>query len=416
MLAEPMVVVGIGQDGPSGLGSEAHAQLTRAEVLAGGKRHLAFFPNFTGEKIALTGSPADWVKQLRARDRYKRTVVLATGDPLFFGIGRVLLDAFPKGELLFVPHVSSVALAFARLKETCNDACVVSLHGRPLETLVPALERHEPKIAIFTDAKNDAAAIARLVRDLGLAHHYTLWVCENLGGQGERVSQWSPADLVNGEFAPLNIVVLLAPNDAAAPGDELSGLPLLGIPESALRHRGEPDGLITKREVRVAALCHLELHHGEVLWDIGAGSGLVSLEAARLSPTLAVYAVERDAEALGYLRANLDAFRRSNVHLIEGEAPECLDELPEPDAVFVGGSGGRLLAILDESLGRLKPDGRLVLSCVTLETLTTSWTWFTERRLEPEVTSLQVAHSRPLGALHCLEPDKPIVLLRIKKT
>src|SRR5262245_43128642 len=109
-----MVVVGIGQDGPAGLGSEAHAQLARAEVLAGGKRHLALFPDFKGEKVALTGSPADWVKRLRARDRYKKTVILATGEPLFFGLGRVLLNAFPKGELLFVPHVSSVALAFAK--------------------------------------------------------------------------------------------------------------------------------------------------------------------------------------------------------------------------------------------------------------------------------------------------------------
>src|SRR5205085_10672179 len=119
---------------------------------------------------------------------------------------------------------------------------------------VTALQRQEPKIAVFTYAKNDPAAIARLVRDLGLAQHYTLWVCENLGGAGERVSQWSPADSVQGDFAPLNIVVLLAPGVAAGE-DDTSRLPLLGIPESALRHRGEPDGLITKREVRVAALC-----------------------------------------------------------------------------------------------------------------------------------------------------------------
>src|SRR6202040_2334877 len=137
-----------------------------------------FFPQFTGDKIVLEGAPANWVKKLNARDRQRPTVVLATGDPLFFGIGRLLLAAFPREELLFVPHVSSVALAFARLKETCNDACVVSLHGRPLQMLLPALERGEPKIAIFTDAKNHPAAIARLLCDQGLGTQYVLWVCE----------------------------------------------------------------------------------------------------------------------------------------------------------------------------------------------------------------------------------------------
>ena len=341
-------------------------------------------------------------------------MVLATGDPLFFGIGRVLLDAFPKEELLFLPHVSSVALAFARLKETCNDACVVSLHGRPLEMLVPALERGEPKIAIFTDARNHPAAIARLLCEKGLEKDYALWVCENLGGDQERITRWPPTDLASEVFASLNVVVLLAEPETPGTSPLAENLPLLGIPDSAIRHRGEPDGLITKREVRLLALCYLELHHGDVLWDVGAGSGSVAIEAARLFSSLAVFAIEKAPEAIALINENLASFELTTVQLVTGEAPEICADLPDPDAVFIGGNGGRLLAILDHVARRLKPGGRLVLSCVTLETLAQAWTWLSET-LEPEATCIQLAHSRLLGKLHSLEPDKPIFLLRAKK-
>ncbi len=203
-------------------------------------------------------------------------MVLATGDPLFYGIGRILLAAFPRDEIVFLPNVSSVALAFARLKQTWHDATFVSLHGRPMETLLPALWRGEAKIAIFTDASNDPAAIARLICQQGLCDHYDLWVCENLGGAEERVTQWEPARMTGETFAGLNVVVLLA---KVAPPE--TSVPLLGIPDSAISHRGAPGGLITKRAVRLHALADLELHCDDVLWDVGAGSGSVSLEAAQ---------------------------------------------------------------------------------------------------------------------------------------
>ena len=148
MTGEPLVVIGIGQDGSEGLNREAHAHLAGARILAGGKRHLAFFPNFRGEKIILEGDTSTWMEKLKRRDRLQKTVVLATGDPLFYGIGRLLLEHFPKEELLFLPHVSSVAQAFAKLKETWNDACVVSLHGRPMENLRVALKQRPPKMAL----------------------------------------------------------------------------------------------------------------------------------------------------------------------------------------------------------------------------------------------------------------------------
>ena len=195
MTIPPITVVGIGQDGPAGLTPEARGHVAAADILAGGPRHLAFFPEFHGPRIVLDGPLPEWIERLKARNRALQTVVLASGDPLFFGIGRLLLESFSAAELAFVPHVSSVALAFARLKETWNDACVVSLHGRPLRNLLPALERRERKIAIFTDADSHPAAIAQMVLEQGLGGDYVICTCEDLAGSQERITRWAPAEL-----------------------------------------------------------------------------------------------------------------------------------------------------------------------------------------------------------------------------
>jgi precorrin-6Y C5,15-methyltransferase (decarboxylating) len=192
-------------------------------------------------------------------------------------------------------------------------------------------------------------------------------------------------------------------------------VPLLGIPEPALLHRPGPRGLITGREVRLLALCYLELRPDDVLWDIGAGSGSVAIEAARLSSSLRVFAVERDDEEFRRLEANAASLGAGRVTVVRAEAPEGLKGLPDPDAVFIGGSGGRLVDILEAAVGRLKPGGRIALSCITLENLARGWDGLRAQGLQPEATSVQLAHSRPLGRLHSLEPDSLIFILRATK-
>lgn len=417
MSGQPLVVVGIGHDGPAGLSAEARGHVAAAEVLAGGRRHLDFFPTWAGTKIVIDADLEVVVGRLRECYGTRKTVVLASGDPLYYGIGAVLLRALPREDLVFLPQVSSVQLAFARVKETWHDAQVVSLHGRPLDDLRPALAARAAKIAVLTDGHNHPGAIADLLRLLGVADDYVLWVAENLGGSDERVSRHLPGRMRDEAFSPLNVVVLLrveGPLSRKRQKEE-EKLPLLGIPESALLHRAGPRGLITRREVRLLALCHLELYAGDVLWDVGAGSGSVSVEAARLSPGLRVFAVERNAEAFAQLEANVASLGVGNVRAVYAEAPEGLADLPAPDAVFIGGSGGRLRDILDAVVGRLQPGGRVVLNCITLETLSVGWEWLSTHGLEPEVTSVQLAHSRPLGRLHSLEPDNLIFILRARK-
>ncbi len=409
MTREPIAVIGLGPAGPAELAPAARTHLEGARVLAGGKRLLEHFPAFAGERIVIDADLGNVLARLADVAQSHKTVVLASGDPLFFGIGRALLAAFPKEDLLFFPHLSSVQLAFARLKETWHDACVISLHGRPLHTLRAALQRGEPKMAVLTDPTNNPQAIAGLLEATGVADRYAFWVCEELGGPAERITEISVRHLPETPFSPLSVVVLLR-RGSTRPGAGLT--PVLGLPDDTLRHRAD---LITKREVRLLSLCQLALRPGDVCWDLGAGSGSVAIEAARLSPQLTFYAVEKDAQAWQELQANVISFGLTNVQAIYGEAPEALAALPDPDAVFIGGSGGRLAELLATALVRLQPGGRLVVNCITLENLALSWALLRERDAAPEVLSVQLAHSRPLGSLHCLEPEHPISILKATK-
>jgi precorrin-6B C5,15-methyltransferase / cobalt-precorrin-6B C5,C15-methyltransferase len=408
---EPLAVIGIGPDGRATLSPEALDHIRRARVLAGGKRHLGYFADFLGERILIDADLDRAISQIGEGYRRHKTVVLASGDPLFYGIGRRLLADLPKEDLLFLPQVSSIQLAFARLKETWHDACVVSVHGRPIDRLLPALAQHQAKIAILTDNKNNPAAIGEFLEEHG-HNEYDMWVCENLGGAEERVRRWTR----DTHTSDLNVVVLLR----NARAEEPSQVPLLGIPEQELRHRPAKDGcssegLITRREHRLLALAYLELHAGDVLWDIGAGSGSVGIEAARLCPQLDVFSVEKEPRALQDVKDNIAKFGLLNVHLIAGEAPDMLVDLPAPNAVFIGGSGGHLDGILASVVDRLGAAGRIVLNCVTIETVSRAWTWLAEHGLSPQVTSVQLAHSRPLGNSHCFEPEKPLFILQARK-
>ena len=233
MTHEPLRVIGIG-DRPAG---RTLPQPTLLPLPCVEATPLDFFPAFTGTRIVIDADRDRWLGALRDIYRRQKTVVLASGDPLFYGVGRMLLDAIPREDLIFEPHVSSVQLAFARLKEPWHDARIVSLHGRPIDCLLPALEERAAKIAILTDGQSHLAAIASLLCERQLDHAYEFAVCENLGGTEERVTRGSARELGERTFSPLNVVVLL--RDPAAPSVE-PPLPLLGLSEETLQHQGDP--------------------------------------------------------------------------------------------------------------------------------------------------------------------------------
>jgi precorrin-6Y C5,15-methyltransferase (decarboxylating) len=397
--------VGIGADGCAGLSSRAAGAVASARVLAGGARHLAFFPQFQGERIALDRNLAAALDRIAVLADEDPVCVLASGDPLFFGIGARFLERMPVEDLEFIPHPSSVQWAFARAGVAWEDAAFVSLHGRGREGLAARVRRRR-KVALLTDRVNEPPALARHLLEHG-ARDLQAVLCEDLGGIGERVRRCALEELAALEdVRSLNVLLLLRPDGWSPPPT----IPCL--PDDAFERRR---GLVTKREIRLLALGALGLRDDSVVWDVGAGSGSVAVEAALVACEGRVCAVESDPEAAERCRRNARAHGADNVRLVAGRAPEALDGLEAPDAVFVGGSGGRLSEILTLAAARLRPGGRLVVSAVTLETLEEARRSLGDLGLATEVTLASLARSAPLAGRTRLVPGSPVHLVAAAK-
>jgi len=333
-------------------------------------------------------------------------VVLASGDPLFFGIGRYLLRNLPDAALEFVPNVSSVQYAFAKIRQPWDDAIFISAHGRGLKGAVDQIVAHD-KAAILTDEVNDPRTIARELVERG-RDGYAAWLCENLGTPQERIVETDVRGLLEIKAAALNVLILVKEYES---GGEGAG-PGLGIPDEEF---ATVKKLITKEEVRAVSLAKLRLRHDMTLWDIGAGSGSVSIEADHLLPNGHIFAIERNPQCLGFIKENLRKFNSRNITLVESEAPACLDDLPDPDRVFIGGSGGHLWKILEAADARLKPGGRIVLNAVTLDTLTAATDFFENTGYELEVTTVNISRTRPLTDYKLFEAFNPVFVITAEK-
>jgi precorrin-6Y C5,15-methyltransferase (decarboxylating) len=287
--------------------------------------------------------------------------------------------------------------------------------------LTHALQQGVEKIAVLTDGKNTPEAIAHLLLALDLPAQYQLWVCENLGGAGERVQPFTPEALVdqdqsNQVFAPLNVVVLLR-NTRAKQFLDLSALPAIGLPDRSFLSFSDRPGLMTKREVRLLVLGELALQPQQTLWDIGAGTGSVSIEIARLSPSAKIYAIEQTAAGATLIQQNSDRFQVNNITTVYGTAPLVLDGLPTPDRIFIGGSGGNLTDILRVCATRLKPGGSIVLALATLEHLAIALNWLNEQPTQywqHRLLQVQLSRSIPVGSLTRFTPLNPVTLLTLE--
>ncbi|MEP0857371.1 precorrin-6y C5,15-methyltransferase (decarboxylating) subunit CbiE [Trichocoleus sp. DQ-U1] len=421
-------VVGIGLDGADGLSHGVREIVEQATLLIGSDRHLSYFPDASAQRLIL-GDLTKVVEEIR--DRLSAgsggIVVLVSGDPLFFGLGRLLVAQLPSAELTFYPHLSSVQLAFNRIKVPWQDARVISAHGRSLDELTQALQQGIEKIAVLTDTQNTPEAIARLLLALDLPSTYEFWVCENLGGADERVRSFPCVGrqlitaLQEQDFASLNVVVLLRPSDSGSrSGDaflpNLDALPMLGVPDGSFLSFSDRPGLMTKREVRVLVLGELALQPGQIIWDIGAGTGSVSIEIARLFPTSRVYAIEKTAAGTMLIQQNCDRFQVENVISIHGSAPEALYSLPAPNRIFIGGSGGNLTEILDTCNSHLTASGRLVLALATLEHLNEALSWLSRQQWDYHLLQVQLSRSVPVGSLTRFSPLNPVTILAANRS
>ena len=408
-----VTVIGIGDDGCAGLTARAANAVACASVLVGGERHLAFFPQFKGERIVLKEKLGEALDRVATLAHEHNVAILASGDPLFFGVGALVVKRVGAEHVEILPSPSSVQLAFARAGLKWDDAAFLSLHGRARDGLLTRLRRMH-KVAIFTDEENSPRWIASHL----LTHGQSSWkaiVCENLGGPkgtgGERVRAFTVEELAQCEdVAPLNVVILTRTDENWRPPPAISFLH-----EDEFAKRMPKKGLITKREARLLSLAMMQLRPSSVVWDVGAGSGSVAIEAALQAYEGSVFAVEIDPEGVEICRDNVRAHAVDNVRVVAGRAPEALAELPDPDAVFVGGSKGSMAEIVDVALERLRAGGRLVVNAITLENVGETYRCLRERGREPEVILLNISRAEPLARYMRWEAQNPIHIFAVTK-
>jgi precorrin-6Y C5,15-methyltransferase (decarboxylating) len=403
-----VTVIGMSDDGCASLTARAVHAVQTAQVLVGGERHLEFFPQFEGMKIPVKGKLTEIIRRIDELALENNVAVLASGDPLYYGIGGLLVEKLGLERVQIIPHPGSVQLAFSRIGIGWQDAQTISLHGRPRTGFITRIQ-NQHKIAVLTDPQNSPSAIAQYMlsyRENG----WQVWVCENLGGIDERVRKFSLEELAQSEdISPLNILLLLRPKETVCP-------PVIGfLHEDLFEKRMPKKGLITKREVRLLSLGFLNLKKDTVIWDIGTASGSVAIEAARISVEGQVYAIEVDSECVVMARENCRQHRVDNVEVIEGRAPQALVDLPRPDAVFIGGSKGSMRDILDVCLEQLTDNGSLVVNAITMENVQEAYQYFQEKDMHPEITLLQISRGVPLAHYHRYEALNPIHIFAVRK-
>ncbi|MGN7414999.1 precorrin-6y C5,15-methyltransferase (decarboxylating) subunit CbiE [Paenibacillus sp. SAF-068] len=395
-------IIGVGEEGAAGLTTDSLNLIQEADVIVGGERQLEYFPAFAGERLAIKSGLSDLVVKIKALQATHSVVVLASGDPLFYGIAGYLARKIGPDQLEIRPNLSSLQLAFAQLGESWHDAVLESVHGRPLKGLAQRIDG-KAKVALLTDEHNSPAAIGAYLQQFGMTE-YDAYVAENLGGADERVRHYTLDELAAAECSPLNVVILLRRKDAPAPRRGF------GFADEEFHQRKPEKGLITKREVRAFSLSELKLGEDSIVWDIGAGSGSVAVECTRLAPRGQVFAIEKNEGDLVNIEANRIKFR-TDFTVLHAKAPAGLDELPHPDAVFIGGSGGELGQLIALCASRLRPEGRLVVNAATIETLHDSMKAMREAGMDASVTLLQTARSKPILNMTRFEGLNPIYVI-----
>ena len=396
-----LTVIGLGEEGPDALAPAARALIEQAEVLIGGARHLAMIPDGHAERLTWRSPLVETMDDIRAA-RGRRVVVLATGDPFCFGIGAMLRRTFPDDEMLTIPAPSAFTLARARLGWSADEVVGVTLHGRPLETIRAYLAPGQRLLVLSHDGATPAQVAAQLT-EVGYGAS-RLTVLAHMGGADEarvsaRADRWPQAHVPD-----LNTIAI----ECRAEGrvKRFRGAP--GLPDRAF----ESDGQLTKREIRVQTVSALDPRPHALLWDVGAGAGSVAIEWLLAERTCSAIAVERDAARCARIARNASALGVPRLKVQQGAAPEALELLPVPDAVFIGG-GLALGGLIETCWARLAPGGTLVANAVTLagEAVLADWA----ARHDGTLTRLAVSRARPVGSHLAWRPLMPVTQLALIK-
>ena len=414
-----LTVVGIGESGYAGLDRAPRHALWAAEHIVGGSRHLALLPARLRARGVVWPSPFS-VAPLQALQG-RRVVALASGDPMWFGVGATIARSFPQGSYTIWPAVSSIALAAARLAWPLDSVVTLSLVGRPLASLNAVLFDEERVIVLSADASTPVA-VAQLLTSRGFGAS-AMTICNRLGGNAERIftvraDAWDVDSAAHVDA--LNVIAVHCKRGGARmahdEGGEEAASPTLpewgvtpGLPDALFAH----DGQLTKREQRAVTLAHLAPRPGEVLWDVGAGSGSIGIEWMRAHRRCHAFAIEANAARQALILDNRERFGVSGLTLVRGAAPDALAGLPTPDAIFIGG-GLTAADVLPRCWHELRPGGRLVANAVTLqsEALLVDW----QARHGGQLVKVHVSHAAALGGFDVWRSALPLTIWVVTKT
>ncbi|MSO91972.1 MAG: precorrin-6y C5,15-methyltransferase (decarboxylating) subunit CbiE [Rhodospirillales bacterium] len=389
-------VIGIGEDGLAGLGASAREAIEKADVLVGGTRHLSKVPPGAAERIAW-GADLERTIESLARHEGRRVVVLATGDPLHYGVGVTLINRFGAGAVAVLPAPSAFSLAAARMGWALADTTCISVHGRPLAAVNLHVQPNA-RVLILSHDGATPAAVAKLLAARGFGGS-AMTVLSHMGGSKEERLDGTAGSWHHARTADLNTITV----KCIAGPDARAWPRLAGLPEEAFIH----DGQITKREVRAATLAALAPLAGDVLWDVGAGSGAVAIEWLRAEPSAESVAIERRPDRAHAIHLNAEALGVPRLRVVMGDAPAAFSDLaPSPTAVFVGG-GITEDGLLDACWKAIAPGGRMVANGVTLEAGARLTAW---RALHGgDLVRISIARAEPLGALTALRPQLDVL-------
>ncbi len=377
-------IVGIGEDGLEGLSAIARSLVNQAKVIVGGDRHLAMLPtNGSWQKITWK-SPINASVEEIIRRRGESICVLASGDPMCYGIGVTLTRQIPISEMTIIPAPSSFSLACARLGWSLTEVETISLCGRP-PSLLQSYIYLGARLLILSEAKNTPSIVAQILNERGFGNS-EITVLERMGGIHERIIEGVAASWNETDLADLNAIAVHCIADTG-----VVALPRLpGLPDNAYHH----DGQLTKREVRAITLATLAPTPGELLWDVGAGCGSISIEWMRTHPRCRAIAIEQNSSRLHYIADNAAALGTPNLQIIAGKAANALKDLPVPDAIFIGG-GITAENLFDICWSALRPGGRLVANVVTIEGEQTLFQWY--EKVGGNFTRIAIQRAEPIG-------------------
>lgn len=386
-------IIGIGEGGVTDLAPQARHMLDHAKLIVGGERHLNFVERYKCEKFRWPSPIVDALPVL-LQHRGTPVVVLASGDPFHYGVGALLAQHIPSEEMVCFTSPSAFSLAASALKWSQQDCALISLHGRAFEQIIPLLQPNARILALSWDESTPKKLAALLVdRSLGQSEVHVL---ENLGGEKARHRFSHAQDFDLHDISPLNLVALHVRADARA--EFIPNTP--GLPDQWF----ENDGQITKREIRAITLSALAPKQGELLWDIGAGSGSISIEWLLQHPSNQAIAVEKNSARAAQIKHNASKMGAPHLEIILSEAHLCLEGLRQPNAIFIG--GGASPELLHKCWAALPIGGRLVINAVTLETQ--SLLAQTYQQLGGDLTQIQISRAKPVGSFHGLEPSMAI--------